>query len=140
MTSPENPSFSSFASGVTSETAFDVLAIAKQLKSQGKTVVELEIGDSPFPSTAQGVAAGIQAIKDDQCHYGPSIGMPDFRAAVAEYVNDEYGLDVLAENVTAGPGAKIFETLFCEAFIDPDDGVLVFSPYFPTYPPNIERR
>jgi len=140
MTSLENPSFSKFASGVTTETAFDVLAIAKQLKAQGKTVIELEIGDSPFPSTANGVAAGIKAIQDDQCHYGPSIGMPDFREAVAQYVNDEYGLDVLSENVTAGPGAKIFETLFCEAFIDPDDGVLVFSPYFPTYPPNIERR
>jgi len=39
-----------------------------------------------------------------------------------------------------GPGAKVFELLFCETFLDPGDGVLVFSPYFPTYVPNIARR
>ena len=34
----------------------------------------------------------------------------------------------------------MFEQFFCEAFLNPGDGVLVFSPYFPTYLPNIERR
>ena len=134
------PSFSNFAAGVTTETAFDVLSIAKQLKAAGKRVIELEIGDSPFPSTQNGVDAGIKAIQDDMCHYGPSNGIPEFRQAVADYVNSEYGLSVGPENVVAGPGAKIFEQLFCEAFINEGDGVLVFSPFFPTYPPNINRR
>ena len=43
-------SFSSFASSVTVETAFTVLAIAKRLIATGKDVIELEIGDSPFPT------------------------------------------------------------------------------------------
>ena len=123
------PSFSNFAAGVTTETAFDVLSIAKQLKAAGKRVIELEIGDSPFPSTQNGVDAGIKAIQDDMCHYGPSNGIPEFRQAVADYVNSEYGLSVGPENVVAGPGAKIFEQLFCEAFINEGDGVLVFSPF-----------
>jgi aspartate aminotransferase len=55
-------------------------------------------------------------------------------------VSEEYGLRVGPENVVAGPGAKDFEQLFCEAFLNPGDGVLVFSPHFPTYPPNIQRR
>jgi aspartate aminotransferase len=138
MTGP--PAFSNFSASVTSETAFDVLAIARQLKASGKTVIELEIGDSPFATTPAAAAAGIAAIENDACHYGPSIGIPEFRRAVADYVNDHYGLNVAAENVVAGPGAKIFEQLFCEAFVNPGDGVLVFSPYFPTYPPNIARR
>lgn len=132
--------FSQFAAGVTTETAFDVLAIARQLKAAGKSIVELEIGDSPFPTTPAAAAAGISAIEADACHYGPSIGIPPFRSAVARYVNSNYGLSVSEDNVVAGPGAKIFEQLFCEAFVDPGDGVLVFSPFFPTYPPNIERR
>ena len=136
----EQPAFSDFAAGVTTETAFDVLAIARQLKAAGKTVIELEIGDSPFATTPAAAAAGIAAIEDDACHYGPSIGIPEFRSAVAVYVNDHYGLNVSAENVVAGPGAKIFEQLFCETFVNPGDGVLVFSPFFPTYPPNIARR
>lgn len=43
-------------------------------------------------------------------------------------------------NVCVAPGAKVFEQYFCEAFVNPGDGVLVFSPYFPTYLPNILRR
>ncbi len=133
-------SFSKFASSVTVETAFTVLAVAKQLKAAGKDVIELEIGDSPFPSTKAAVEAGINAIRGGHTRYGPSLGLPEFRQAAAEYVNREYGLSVAAENIVAGPGAKNFEQLFCEAFLNPGDGVLVFSPYFPTYPPNIARR
>jgi aspartate aminotransferase len=55
-------------------------------------------------------------------------------------VNREYGQSVTGEHVVAGPGAKNFEQLFCEAFLNAGDGVLVFSPHFPTYPPNIFRR
>jgi aspartate aminotransferase len=68
------------------------------------------------------------------------MGLPELRAAAAEYVREEYGLDVSADHVVIGPGAKNFEQLFCEAFLNPGDGVLVFSPHFPTYPANIERR
>jgi aspartate aminotransferase len=131
---------SKFSTTVTAETAFDVLATAKRLKAAGKDVVELEIGDSPFPSAAAAEKAGIEAIQKGACRYGPSIGLPEFRQAAAEYVNREYGLNVTAENVVAGPGAKTFELFFCETYVDPGDGVLVFSPHFPTYPPNILRR
>ena len=134
------PTYSEFASAVETETAFDVLAVAKQLKAAGKDVIELEIGDSPFPTSTSAAKAGIEAIEADHCHYGPSLGIPEFRQAAAEYVNREYGLSVSGENVVTGPGAKNFEQLFCEAFVNPGDGVLVFSPYFPTYAPNIARR
>ena len=132
--------FSQFASSVQAETAFTVLAVAKQLIAAGKDVIELEIGDSPFPTPAVAVEAGIEALRAGKTHYGPSLGVPEFRAAAAEYVSREYGLPVTAENIVAGPGAKNFEQLFCEAFLNPGDGVLVFSPHFPTYPPNIHRR
>ncbi|APZ96782.1 pyridoxal phosphate-dependent aminotransferase [Fuerstiella marisgermanici] len=132
--------FSSFAKSLTAESAFTVLAIAKQLKARGKDVVELEIGDSPFNSPQPAIAAGLQAIEDNVSHYCPSPGLPEFRKAAAKFVNDEFGIPAEMENIAVGPGAKIFEQFFCEAFLQPDDGVLVFSPHFPTYPPNIYRR
>jgi aspartate aminotransferase len=132
--------FSDFASSLEVETAFSVLAVAKRLKAAGKDVIELEIGDSPFPTPAAAVDAARRAIDEGQTRYGPSLGLPEFREAAARYVEREYGLEVEGANVVAGPGAKNFEQLFCEAFLDPGDGVLVFSPHFPTYPPNIQRR
>ena len=122
------------------ESAFSVLAVAKRLKAAGKDVIELEIGDSPFPSTAAAKRAGIEAIEADQTHYCPSAGLPEFREAAAEFVSRQHGIQLSAANIVVGPGAKVFELLFCELFLEPGDGVLVFSPHFPTYPPNITRR
>ena len=131
---------SSFARSLTVESAFSVLAIAKALKAQGKDVVELEIGDSPFETPACAKASGIQAIETNQTHYCPSPGLPEFRAAAAAFVKEEFGIPAGPENIAVGPGAKIFEQYFCEAFLEPNDSVLVFSPQFPTYAPNILRR
>jgi aspartate aminotransferase len=133
-------SFSSFAQSVRVETAFNVLAVARRLKRSGKRVIELEIGDSPFPSTASAKAAGVAAIRDDLSHYCASVGLPELREAASRYVNREHALETTSANIVVGPGAKVFELLFCEAFLDPGDGVLVFSPHFPTYQPNIARR
>jgi aspartate aminotransferase len=131
---------SQIARGLSTETAFDVLAVARRLKAQGKDVIELQIGDSPFNSTQSALEAGIQAIRQNQTHYCPSLGLMSFRDTVAAHYQKEYGLVITAENVVVGPGAKVFEQFFCEAFLDPGDAVLVFSPHFPTYGPNIERR
>ena len=133
-------SLSRFAQGLSTETAFDVLAVARKLKAEGKDVIELQIGDSPFPSTKSALKSGVDAINAHQTHYCASLGLPGFRAAVAANYRKEYGIDITADNVVVGPGAKVFEQFFCEAFLDPGDAVLVFSPHFPTYGPNIERR
>src|SRR5262249_6302934 len=133
-------SFSAFARNLTSEPAFDVLAVARRLKAQGKDVIELQIGDSPFPSTRHALEAGTQAIRDGHTHYCPSLGLPSFREAVAQNYFREYGVGITADNVVVGAGAKCFEQFFCEAVLDPGDAVLVFRPYLPTYGPNIERR
>ena len=74
---------SQFARGLSTETAFDVLAVAKKLKAQGKDVIELQIGDSPFASTASALECGTKAIREGQTHYCPSMGLMSFRETVA---------------------------------------------------------
>ncbi len=131
---------SEFARNLNVETAFTVLAVARALKARGKDVVELEIGDSPFESTAAAKAAGERAIQQNQSHYCPSPGLPVFREGAARFVREEFAIPAQAENIVVGAGAKIFQQYFCEAFLNPGDGALVFSPHFPTFLPNIERR
>src|SRR5262245_31031306 len=139
-TSTPAVTLSRFARGLSAETAFDVLAVARRLKRQGKDVIELQIGDSPFASTRHAREAGLRAIQAGDTHYGPSPGTPGLREAVAGNYAREFGVDVGPENVVVGPGAKVFEQFFCETFLDPDDACLLFTPHFPTYPPNLERR
>jgi aspartate aminotransferase len=131
---------STFARSLAAETAFDVLAVAKRLKAQGKDVVELQIGDSPFPTPPHAAAAGIRAIEEQATHYCASLGLPAFREVIARHYQSEFGVAVTEANVVVASGAKVFEQFFCEAVLDPGDAVLVFSPQFPTYVPNINRR
>ncbi|MCS7017055.1 MAG: aminotransferase class I/II-fold pyridoxal phosphate-dependent enzyme [Gemmatales bacterium] len=131
---------SQFARSLRTETAFDVLAVARRLAARGKDVVGLHIGDSPFPSPEAALQEAQLALKQGQTHYCESGGLPQVRQGVARWLAREFGVEVSAEQVVLGPGAKIFELLFCEAVLDPGDDVLVFSPHFPTYLPNIERR
>ena len=134
------PRLSHLASQLKSETAFTVLAAARALKALGKDVVELEIGDSPFPTTPAAKLAGLRAIEENQTGYGPSLGLPEFRSAAARMVNAEFGFGVGPEHVVVASGAKPFEQYFAEALLDPGDGVLIWSPHFPTYEPNLARR
>src|SRR5437016_6525818 len=102
-------SLSKFASGLSTETAFDVLAVARRLKTAGKDVIELQIGDSPFPSTRSARDAGRRAIDAGETHYCPSPGLTSFRETVARNYQREHGISIGPENVVVGPGAKVFE-------------------------------
>jgi aspartate aminotransferase len=134
------PRLSALARDLKAETAFTVLAAARALKEAGKDVVELEIGDSPFPTTPHAKDAGLRAIEANLTGYCASLGLPEFRVAAARFVRDEFGVAATAENVVVASGAKPFEQYFAEALLDRGDGVLVFSPQFPTYVPNLQRR
>src|SRR4051812_32488868 len=109
-----NVTFSTFARGLCAETAFDVLAVAKRLKAAGKNVIELQIGDSPSPSTQHAVAAGLRAIENGETHYCASPGLSSFRETIARNYEHEFGVRIGPENVVVGPGAKVFEQFFCE--------------------------
>src|SRR5438552_9491974 len=103
-TIPAPIALSRFARGLSTETAFDVLAVAKKLKAQGKDVVELQIGDSPFPSTRHAREAGIRAIENHASHYCPSLGLPSFRETIARNYQQEFGVPITLDNVVVGPG------------------------------------
>src|SRR5437764_13598207 len=90
---------STFARSLRAETAFDVLAVAHRLKAEGKDVIELQIGDSPFPSTRSAIAAGLDAIKSGATHYCPSLGIRSFRETVARNYRKELGVEVGPANI-----------------------------------------
>src|SRR5258707_2284410 len=100
------PVLSTFASGLTAETAFDVLAVARKLQSAGKDVIALQIGDSPFPTTSNAIQAAHAAIDAGLTRYCPSLGLPEFRETIAKTVKTEFGIPATAENIVVGPGAK----------------------------------
>lgn len=115
------------------ETAFEVFARAKALEAKGHDIVHLEIGEPDFDTPKNIVDAAMNAIGKGFTHYGPSAGLPEARAAIAEYVAKTRGVSVDPLQVVITPGAKpiIFFTVL--ALLDPGDEVIYPDPGFPIY-------
>jgi aspartate aminotransferase len=115
------------------ETAFEVLARARALEAQGRKIVHLEIGEPDFDTPANIREAAKKALDAGFTHYGPSAGLPETRAAVAEYVTRTRGIRYAPEETIIVPGGKpiIFFTIL--ALIEPGDEVIYPNPGFPIY-------
>jgi aspartate/methionine/tyrosine aminotransferase len=115
------------------ETAFEVLARARRLEAQGKSVVHLEIGQPDFPTPAHVVEAAVRALRDGHHGYTPAPGLPEVREAIAEHVARRLGSPVHPDEVVVTPGAKpiLFYSLL--AFVEPGDEVVYPDPGFPIY-------
>jgi aspartate/methionine/tyrosine aminotransferase len=115
------------------ETAFEVLARARALEAQGRKIIHLEIGEPDFDTPKNIVAAAKKALDDGFTHYGPSAGLPQARAAVAEHVSKTRGVPVAPEETILVPGGKPVIFFAILALIDPGDEVIYPNPGFPIY-------
>ena len=115
------------------ESAFEVLAKAKQLETQGRNIIHLEIGQPDFKTAPFICEAAYQAMKDGYTGYGPAAGLMELRQAIADHVSETRDLSVQAEEVVVTPGGKpiIFFTLL--ALINSGDEVIYPNPGFPIY-------
>jgi len=115
------------------ETAFDVLARAKQLEAEGKPVIHLEIGEPDFDTPQHIIDAACDALNSGWTHYGPSAGDPEFRAAIAEHIQQSRGFPVDPDEVVVVPGAKPIIYWAITALVDHGDEVIHPNPGYPIY-------
>lgn len=115
------------------ETAFEVLAKAKQLEAQGREIIHLEIGEPDFDTPKNICDAAITAIKEGWTHYGPANGQPELRKTIAEYVGRTRNLDVDPDEVVVTPGGKPIIFFPILALVNKGDEVIYPNPGFPIY-------
>jgi aspartate aminotransferase len=115
------------------ESAFEVLARAKKLESDGRSIVHLEIGEPDFATPPHIIAAAEAAIEEGFTHYTPSGGIPEVREVVAKHYAARLGHDVTADQVILTPGSKNILMFAVMALIDPGDEVLIPDPGYPIY-------
>ena len=115
------------------EGAFEVLARARALEAQGKSVVHLEIGEPDFPTPDNIIEAAYGAMRSDYTHYTPAGGIMEVRQSVADFLNRRFGTDVAANEVVMVPGSKnvlLFTLLSC---VEPGQEVILPDPGYPVY-------
>jgi len=115
------------------ETAFEVLARARELERAGKSVVHLEIGEPDFDTPAHIKDAAIRALHDGFTHYTPSAGLYEAREAVAEHVSVTRGIPVDPDEIVITPGSKPIMFFAILALVDPGDEVIYPDPGYPIY-------
>ena len=120
-------------SRIGTETAFEVLVRSRALEAQGRSIVHLEIGEPDFQTPQHIIDAAKQALDEGWTHYGPSQGLPELRAAIAEYISASRGIPVDADRVCVVPGGKPIIFFPMLALLEAGDEVIYPNPSFPIY-------
>ncbi len=115
------------------ETAFEVLARAKQLEAKGKDIIHLEIGEPDFDTPKNIIEAGVKALRGGYTHYGPSAGSPEFREVIAREVSKTRKISVNPDQVVVTPGGKPIIFFSILALINEGDEVIYTNPAYPIY-------
>jgi aspartate aminotransferase len=119
--------------GIGTETAFEAAARARALEATGRDVIHLEIGEPDFDTPANIRAAAKQALDDGWTHYGPALGLPALREAIAADATARKGFAVDPANVVVTPGAKPIMFIALLSLVEPGDEVIYPDPGFPIY-------
>src|SRR2546426_9275137 len=125
------PSLATRMSRLGTESAFEVLAKARALEAQGRSIVHLEIGEPDFDTPAPIRAAAARALDEGFTHYGPSAGLPEVREAIAAFITRDRGLTTTSDQVVVTPGGKPVLTFAIMACVNPGDEVIVPHPGVP---------
>src|ERR1035437_4260266 len=120
-------------SRIGTETSFEVLVRSRALEAQGRSIVHLEIGEPDFQTPQHIVDAAKQALDEGWTHYGPSQGLPELRAAIAENVSASRGIAVDPNRVCVVPGGKPIIFFPMLALLEVGDEVIYPNPSFPIY-------
>ena len=119
--------------GIGTETAFEAAAKGRALEAQGRHIVHLEIGEPDFDTPANIREAAKKALDEGWTHYGPPLGQPRLREAIAQESKRSRGFEADPANVVVTPGAKPIMYYAILALIEPGDEVIYPDPGFPIY-------
>jgi aspartate/methionine/tyrosine aminotransferase len=115
------------------ETAFEAAARARALEATGRSVIHLEIGEPDFDTPANVREAAKRALDDGWTHYGPPLGLPALREAIAADATARKGFAASADRVVVTPGAKPIMFYAIESLVEPGVEAIFPDPGFPIY-------
>ena len=130
------------AQSLGTENAFIVLAEVNKLIREGRDIISFCIGQPDFHTPVHIQDAGVKAIREGKHGYTPSAGIPELRQAVAQDFSRTRGIQVDADDVVVGAGAKPFigYTILSTTDYGAGDEVIYPVPGFPIYESQIKAN
>jgi aspartate aminotransferase len=115
------------------ESAFEVLAMARALEESGRKVIHLEIGEPDFDTPEHISRAAVEAIRQGHTHYCPAPGLPELRESVSRFFARTRDVEVPSDRIVVTPGAKPIMLYTIFALCQEGDEVVYPDPGFPMY-------
>ena len=107
---------------------------AADLRSKGVDVINLSVGEPDFNTPEHIIQAGKKAMDDGFTKYTAGSGMIELRQAICKKLLVENGLTFTPDQVLVSNGEKQSLYTACQALFDKGDEVIVFSPYWVSFP------
>src|SRR3984957_7165057 len=108
-------------------------AKARQLRTEGKTIYDLSLGEPDFTTPKHICEAGYKAMLDGHTHYTAASGIAELRGAIARWYKRTYGYEFSPEQVIVSNGAKHSLHNALAATVGPGDEVIIPTPYWVSY-------
>ena len=115
-----------------------ISAEAKKLRTEGKDVINLSMGETDFPTPNNIKEAGKKAIDENHSFYTINSGSVELRTAIAAKLKRDNHLDYKLSEIIVSSGAKqsIYNAIL--ATVNPGDEVIMPAPYWVSYPAMID--
>jgi aspartate aminotransferase len=112
----------------------EMSGIRKMFELAGKDSINMGLGEPDFEPALHVQEALTRAVREGKNHYGPSLGLPELRHAVAHRIKDYRDEKVAAQNIIITAGATQALMTVNHTFVDHGDEILVPDPGFVLYP------
>lgn len=111
---------------------------ARALKTEGKDVINLSLGEPDFDTPQHIKDAALQAIQAGKTKYTPVGGIPELRAAVCSKLKRDFMLEYTPAEVMVSTGAKQCLMNAIQCLVQEGDEVLIPLPYWVSYSAMVE--
>lgn len=110
------------------------LALAAELRAEGRDIISLGAGEPDFDTPQHIKDAANQAIANGQTKYTPIDGTATLKAAIQRKFVRDNGLDYELSQIIVTSGAKQALFNLCLGLLGPRDEVVIPAPYWVSYP------
>jgi len=107
---------------------------AAELKHAGHDVISFSAGQPDFNTPENIIDAAKVAMDDGYTKYTAGSGMIELRNAVCEKVKRENNINISPKEVLVSNGEKQSLYLACQALFQTGDEVIIFKPYWVSFP------
>ena len=119
---------------ITPSATLAMTAKAVELRAAGKPVINLSVGEPDFPTPENIRNAGKRAIDEGHTRYTPGGGTLELKKAVVKKLSRDNDLHYDISQILISCGGKHSLYNACQALFQSGDEVIIFSPYWVSFP------